>query len=93
MNAVVVTPCCSCDAEVIFVPSEKTGKPMILDAKPTKGVVLIEGNSKLHGLAAFAQRVSDHDTEAVVVDVFTDHHVTCPKAADWKGRTRKDPPS
>lgn len=72
-----------CGAEVIFVPSAKTGRPMILDAKPTKGVVL-RGDL----------RIADSQPESVasVVDVYTDHHVTCPAAKAWKGRTRKDPP-
>ncbi|MGH2711371.1 MAG: hypothetical protein ACRDH9_09240 [Actinomycetota bacterium] len=70
--------CRSCKADVIFVPSAKSGKPLILDAKPSKGVVLGRGVPFGH----IPMQVAN------VVDVYTDHHVTCPNAADWKGRTR-----
>lgn len=70
-----MTTCRSCEAEVVFVPSATTGNPMILDAKPAKGVVL--------------QRVMpDGHATAAVVDVYTDHHATCPDAAAWKGKHR-----
>ncbi len=82
--------CQSCRAEVVFVPSAKTGKSMILDAKPEKGVAL------LHFLAVIepeARAAAPHAEQyATVIDVYTDHHVTCPKAQDWQGRTRKSPP-
>ena len=78
-----MTTCRSCDAEVVFVPSAKSGKAMILDAKPKKGVVLVDGPTRmLSGALDVAEPM------ARVVDVYTDHHVTCPAAADWKGRRR-----
>lgn len=89
--------CRSCDAEVIFVPSAKTGKNMILDAKPKKGVVVTIGGgagrdpSAGPGIGDPASRdtVANADTSlsapsAHVVDVYTDHHATCPRAADWR---------
>ncbi len=77
--------CRSCDAEVIFVPSAKTGKRMILDAEPRKGVIVFaphEVNIAPGHIAA------QYDRLAAVVDVYTDHHVTCPDAESWKGRRR-----
>jgi hypothetical protein len=80
--------CQSCGADIVFVPSAKSGKPMILDAKPEKRIVLdvtlTTAETIIHG---------DHIDEpgykvARVVNAYTDHHATCPKAADWKGRTR-----
>ncbi len=75
--------CRSCHAEVIFVPSATTGKPMILDAKPEKRV-LVETRTEF---------VDDLPTDrefqtARVVSVHIDHHATCPAAAAWKGRRR-----
>jgi hypothetical protein len=90
-----MTTCNSCQAEVIFVPSAKTGRSMILDAKPTKGVVIGMPDSR----SWFFTPADGPDgpgslmARAKVVDVYTDHHVTCPNADDWKGRTRKDPPT
>ena len=71
--------CRSCGADVVFVPSAKSGKPMILNAFPTKGVVIEQ--------VILGPGPGDNQ-RAKVVDVYTDHHATCPKAADWKGKTR-----
>lgn len=79
--------CRSCDAEVVFVPSAKSGRPMILDAEPRKGVVLTDRTMTLHGLVGLADEI-DVSSEARVVDVYTDHHATCPAAGEWKGRRR-----
>jgi hypothetical protein len=90
--------CRSCKANVIFVPSVKTGKPMILDAKPEKRVV-IGHTIYMDSVQTFdppgIQICPDasHGRAAQVVDVYTDHHVTCPDAASWKGRTRAQSPS
>lgn len=81
-----MTTCRSCPAEVVFVKSATTGKAMILDAKPAKGVVLTDPTMNMHGLLAFDDDPAH--AEARVVDVYTDHHVTCPDAAAWKGRRR-----
>jgi len=87
-----MTTCKSCDAEVVFVPSAKSGKPMILDAKPRKGVVCLVGeidftvNGEV-GLAGVIGRATDadlYDAHAAVVNVYTDHHATCPKVAEWR---------
>jgi len=79
--------CRSCGAAVVFVTSAKSGKPMILDATPEKRVVLVRRGpmTTLEPYEEGAERV------AQVLDVYVDHHATCPAAASWKGRTRKDP--
>jgi hypothetical protein len=86
-----VAECRSCQAEVIFVPSAKTGKPMILDAKPEKRIVLViaEGRGGSHNVLALpeVQRKA-----ARVVEVYVDHHATCPAAKEWQGRTRAGAP-
>lgn len=72
-----MTTCRSCEAEIVFVPSAKSGKAMILDAKPSKGVVLVD-------LLAPGTRKVSADSVARVVDVYTDHHATCPHFEDWR---------
>jgi hypothetical protein len=79
--------CRSCEAEVIFVPSAKTGKPMILDAKPEKRVVLLDVYGHLS-----PDMVQGEAIAARVVDTYVDHHATCPFAKEWKGRTRAGAP-
>lgn len=88
----VHSSCRSCGADVIFVPSAKTGKSMILDAKPKKGIVVM-GTLQGHpaGLPVKVDQVPRSGV-GLVVDVYTDHHATCPKAKDWQGRTRNNPP-
>lgn len=84
--------CRSCRADVVFVKSAATGKPMILDAKPDKGIVIFDGfNGEIatlhHVLGERGQEYREQCT-ALLADVWTDHHVTCPDAASWKGRHR-----
>lgn len=89
-----MTTCRSCNAEVVFVPSAKTGRAMILNAKPTKGVVVATAVNEHGGAHAFASRAIVADPslavgivpQAIVVDVYTDHHATCPFAESFRGR-------
>lgn len=67
--------CRACDAEVVFVPSAKSGKRMILDAKPTKGVVVTEHWDDVE--PGTEPEPGTGEMRAVVVDVYTDHHATC----------------
>lgn len=92
MSALQVTSCRSCRAPVVFVPSAKSGRPMILDAKPGKAVVVVdlETAQKLQPLVALGPFGTDQ--LAVYVDAYTDHHATCPAAKAWQGRNRTDPP-
>lgn len=94
--------CLSCDAEVIFVPSGKTGRRMILNAEPAKGVVVLAQRGAIQAgmpwpyvvpRAGKALMVEGEDQRAAfVVDVYTDHHATCTHAPWWEGRTRSNPP-
>ncbi len=70
-----MTTCSACHAEVVFVPSAKTGKAMILDAKPKKGVVI---EQVILGSGPGDPR------RAKVVDVYTDHHATCPNVDEFR---------
>jgi hypothetical protein len=90
--------CQSCQAPVIFVPSAKSGKPMILDARPTKAVgvghlIYADGMQTFDPPGIQLCEDVGHGRVAQVVSVFTDHHATCPAARSWAGRTRKDPPA
>jgi hypothetical protein len=80
MSAPKLDECLTCHQAVIFVPSAKSGKTMILDATPKKGIVIRDRPGTFHA-------------EAHVVDVYTDHHATCPGAKAWAGRNRSNPPS
>lgn len=81
-----MSTCQSCNAEVVFVPSAKSGKPMILDAKPENRIVLID---VVTGITYATSAGTPSETvRAQVVDTYVDHHATCPKAADWRNRTR-----
>ncbi len=83
--------CRSCHQPVLFVPSAKSGKPLILNAEPEKRVVLIDRQHNSVAPAAEHERLRLHDRlAAAVVNAYTDHHATCPKAGQWKGRTRAE---
>lgn len=67
---------------------------MILDAKPARGVVCYMEDADGVQLLATAKDWDPDDLErfppkARVVDVYTDHHATCPAAAEWKGKHRE----
>jgi len=71
-----MSECRSCGAEVMFVPSAKNhDRKMILNVKPAKGVVL-------ESTAVFGPELNV--VHARVMDVYTDHHATCPNAKEWK---------
>ncbi len=82
--------CRSCHQPVLFVPSAKSGKPMILNAEPVeKRVVLIDRLHSTLAPAAEHERLRLEDRLAgAVVNAHTDHHATCPAAKNWKGRHR-----
>jgi hypothetical protein len=80
--------CRSCGADVLFVPSAKSGKPMILDAKPEKRIVLGTPHTDAE-LIIHGDHLDERDYQiARVVDTYIDHHATCPKAEQWKGKRR-----
>lgn len=59
--------CSTCGAEIRLVKMAKTGKPMPLDAKPEKRVIVVG-------------RDETGDELAAVVDTYVSHFVTCPEA-------------
>jgi hypothetical protein len=76
--------CQSCGADIVFVRSAKDiHKRMILNANPEKRVVIFDSWNR-----GYVTVPTNPDAAGSVVDTYVDHHVTCPKAADWKGRTR-----
>lgn len=76
----MTTKCSACQADVVFVPSAKSGKAMILDAKPRKGGVLV-----LPGITNQLVPPEGVPHPAVaIVDVYTDHHATCPDADKFR---------
>jgi hypothetical protein len=95
------TRCLSCGAAVLSVASATSEKTMILDLKPEKRVVLgrkvIEPPGQEEWRDALVLNLPERidglpiHKFARVVDVYTDHHATCPDAAGWKGRKRKAP--
>jgi hypothetical protein len=77
-----------CEAEIIYVPSRKSGRTMVLDAKPRKAVILAP-----RGYGAWNQPETDvAKADALVVNVYTDHHATCPDADSFrrKGGAEED---
>jgi hypothetical protein len=77
--------CRSCQAPVIFVPSAKTGTPMILDAEPQLRVVMVRSNDQQ---VIYRATPGSEGPVARIIATWIDHHATCPQAATWKGRTR-----
>jgi len=80
-----VKECTSCHAEVVFVKSATSGRVMILNARPVSSVVL------RNDLGETAPP-DDPAASAHVVPVYTDHHATCSRAKEWRGRSRRNPP-
>lgn len=62
--------CSSCGAEITWVKSVTSGKPMPLNAEPEKRIVLVDA-------------IGDLDRDGVrgrVVDTYTSHFSNCPHA-------------
>ncbi len=78
-----MTACRSCGAEVVFVPSAKSGATMILDAVPEKRIVLVPADQ----VVRYADEMRG-PFYARAQDAYTDHHATCPQADEWKGHRR-----
>ncbi len=78
--------CRSCGARVVFVPSGRTtstGMPiwMILDAKPTKRVLLV---NQVTGIPVNGP--GHQDTVTAAWDTYTPHRDSCPQGEAWHGR-------
>jgi hypothetical protein len=65
-----------CGADIIDVITVK-GAKQVLDATPTKGIVLVR-RGPMSTLEAYEP---GDDVVAKVVPIYTDHHATCPKWA------------
>jgi len=73
-----------CGAEIVFVPSAKSGKQMVLDAKPAKGVVIYPDPIEAWGPGPTFTGGIEGRRIAAVVDVYTDHHATCPDVGSFR---------
>lgn len=87
--------CQSCQAAILWVASGKqradgTRATLIVDAVPAKRLVvgsLITTLDQDDGIVVGAQH-PDAPIVGRMVDTYVDHHSTCPKAQEWKGRRR-----
>lgn len=79
--------CRSCGAEVLFVPSAKTGKLMILNAKPAEGGLVVVENGKARVVKKDELFAGTFPADA---QFYTDHHATCPQAQQWRKSKVKD---
>lgn len=76
-----VTACQSCGAPVRFVPSQATGRTMILDRDPVDhGNVTLEGNLLGEQVAVVHPGPAPVDPDRR----YLSHHATCPDAARWR---------
>lgn len=78
--------CRDCKAQVMWVKSAKTGKPMILDPQSDseRGNVIVDGAARAHVFADHAAALAG--AEALELEdepTWLDHHVTCP---EWEKR-------
>ena len=73
-----------CGAEIIDVVTVN-GRKQVLDAQPTKGIVLMDRFSG--GQLVSVGGIPDQHLAALVMDVYTDHHATCPK---WAAKIERD---
>jgi hypothetical protein len=78
--------CSACDAEVVFVPSDKSGASMICDAEPEKRLVLLDGGEPIYSIAQVRTALASGTATAKPASVFTDHHATCPEADQFRRR-------
>lgn len=78
-------PCVSCGAQVIWVPTAASSRPMPLDAEPRGdgNVVMVMGTAHIVGRGA--ARVEGQVR-------YMPHHATCPQGKAWQGRTRLEGP-
>jgi hypothetical protein len=76
--------CRSCNATIIFLKNDKTGRPMPIDPEPDQsGNVVITGN-------LFRVLNETDKAEAIRLDVpiHTSHFQTCTHSKDWRGGHR-----
>lgn len=75
--------CSSCQAEIVWATSAKSGGPMPLNAVnvPSGNVVLREGKAVVLGKVALAELPAETPR-------FVSHHATCPQGPAWRGQAR-----
>lgn len=68
--------CRSCDAEIIWAVSEKTGKPMPIDAAPSPlgNLIVINGRA----------RVATTDDDRLHRPKYMSHFASCANAEEWR---------
>jgi hypothetical protein len=76
--------CKSCQAEVQYVPHERTGTLMIVDAAPAATGNLIIRDGKVSVLKKCDLFTANDEPVELGTPRYFDHHVTCPKAKDWR---------
>lgn len=88
--------CRSCRAQLRWVKSAKSGKPMPLDVSEDRGNVLVDGIGRAHVFrdadAARAAALADEQTFGVEPVRFISHHAEgqCTKGREWQGKRRGD---
>lgn len=76
-----------CGAEILFVPNAKSGKTVILDAKPERRYLLVDETDYVgdEGDMEIVLVGPGEGAVAVLVETRVDHHATCPAfAAGWR---------
>lgn len=71
--------CRSCGAEIVWGEWRSSGKPVPIDAKPTKDGRLALVNGKVHHWAEPVDGPLHRER-------WTAHFATCPDAGDWRSR-------
>ena len=68
--------CRTCEAPIVWVESQSTGKPMPMDLAPDPkgGFVIIGGKA----------RKATADDDRLARERFTSHFATCPDANQWR---------
>jgi hypothetical protein len=79
--------CRSCEADVIWLEHERTGKPAPIDAKPTSdGNIVVDDVGGTYSVVP--EQVRDNLIEAGM-PLHTNHFATCPQRAAWRERAAK----
>ena len=79
--------CSACGADVLFVKSDTSPSTLILNAEHEKHVVLLDGGEPIYSNAQVGAALRSGTATARVATVFTDHHVTCPHADQFRRST------
>jgi hypothetical protein len=78
--------CRSCQAPILWLDSATTGKPAPIDAAPA-----LNGNIRVDVVHGCYFVVTGEDRQAAIRHggpLHTNHFVTCPQRAAWKGRAK-----